>query len=46
MNTEIKLPAIDFSKCALMIIDLCFYYEDKAKKATAMSICCAIAEFH
>lgn len=46
MNIATELHAKDVSKCALTIIDLCFYYEDKAKKATAMFVCYSIAEFH
>lgn len=44
MNIETELPATDFSKCALTITDLCFHYEEKAKKATAMPICYPIVK--
>lgn len=46
MTIEIELPAIVFSKCELKISDLCFYYEDKSMKATAMSMCYSVVEFH
>lgn len=46
MNIEIELPGTDVSKYALTITNLCFYYENKTKKATAMPICYSIVEFH
>ena len=42
MTIEVELPAIVFIKNALKVTDLRFYVEDKAKKATAMSMCYSI----
>lgn len=46
MHIEIELPGTDVSKYALTITNLCFYYESKIKKATAMLVCYSIVEFH
>ena len=42
MTIEVELTTIDFIKYALKVTDLCFYDEDKAKKATALSMCYSI----